>query len=242
VEPVQSPDWIRDAWRGTRNEFASFLRTAARFVLHPAQFGRRWAAEGARELNPIGFAATSFAVVGVIATAISHLGGWQHDDASSSVIHELLSWLLPYAYFVALGIIQHLCLKIFRSRRPLRDSCAMALYAGGGAGIPTQLVGSIFAVVLKRLGLPLSYSNETLGWAASPVFLFTWGSLVAFFVTLGAAQAALHQARAWKVIIASLLAILVTGLLFGYFDPPGNYGMHLKLRFMPTDHGFDAPL
>src|SRR5215831_6646140 len=148
-----SREWIAEAWTGTRTELATFFRTAARFVTRPAEFGRKWTEGDLSDLNPLGFAATSFALVGLAGTALSRL--FSDKESQGSLTNDVLSWLLPYAYFFILGVTQHLCLKLFRSRRPLRDSCAMALYAGGGAGLPTHLLGQVIGLIMKALHLPV---------------------------------------------------------------------------------------
>ena len=184
------PDWIREAIAQTRHELALFLRTAADFALHPSRSGRLWTRPGVRHLNPIGFAATSFAMVGAVVTTSTQLFHW--NESSSTVTRELLAWLLPFAYFLLLGMIQHLFLRLFRSSRPLRDSCAMALYAGGGVAMLAQLLAVLVFGTLKRLGRPLSYGLDALSWSWTARFITLFASLsvILFFITLGATQVA----------------------------------------------------
>ncbi|MGZ3440776.1 MAG: hypothetical protein ACXVDD_14735 [Polyangia bacterium] len=58
------------------------------------------------------------------------------------------------------------------------------------------------------------------------------GDLVLPHHTLSAALGGLHYAydiRWWHILIANVVAMLVSGLLFGWLRPPGSYGLHLVI-------------
>ena len=214
-----------------RGELLLFFRTAADFTRHPARFASEWTSGSVHRLNPLGFAATSFALMASAATMIDRL--WPEPNvASQSLTKDLLSWLLPFVYFLFLGVLQHGVLRALGSRRPLRDSCAISLYAGGGPATALQLLFMAYAVVAPRMGWLTGCPNRDVLWSWKCRFLalFAIASLIGFFATLGIAQARLHRARAWKVVLASVVALLGSGLFFGAVNPPGNYGMHLVLR------------
>jgi hypothetical protein len=131
-----------------------------------------------------------------------------------------LGAILPFGYYLLVGALQHFVLRLFGSRRPLRDSCAMALYAGGGPASAARILMGICAVVavaehgawIVMVGAVLSFSL--------------------FFYTLSAALGGLHftyRIRWWHILIANLVAMFLSGLLFGALHPPGSYGLHLVI-------------
>lgn len=233
VSAGDSPDWIAEGLAQLRGELLLFFRTAADFTRHPARFAREWMSGSVHRLNPLGFAATSFALMASAGTAIDRL--WPEPSVaatSQSLTKDVLSWLLPFVYFLFLGVIQHGVLRLLGSRRPLRDSCAMSLYAGGGPATALQLLFMGYAIVAPRMGWLTGCPNRDVLWSWKCRFLalFAIASLIGFFATLGIAQARLHGARPWKVALASVVALLASGLFFGAVNPPGNYGMHFVLQ------------
>src|SRR5579863_1708598 len=123
-----SPDWVRDAARQFVHEVGEFLRAAVAVTVHPARFAEAWVSGRRRALNPLGFLATAFAIIGPTTALLKH-------DEQSSPWLEALGALLPFAYYLVFGALQHGVLRVFGSRRRLRESCAMALYAAGGPGL-----------------------------------------------------------------------------------------------------------
>jgi hypothetical protein len=231
VSARDSPDWIAEALAQLRSELMLFSRTAMDFSRHPARFASEWTSGSVRRLNPLGFAATSFALMASAGTMIERL--WPESNAvSDSLTSDVLRWLLPFVYFLFLGVIQHGVLRVLGSQRPLRDSCAIALYAGGGPATALQLLFMAYGVLADRFGWLTGCPNRDLLWSWKCRFLglFAVASLIAFFATMGIAQARLHRARFWKVALASVVALLGSGIFFGVVHPPGNYGMHFVLQ------------
>jgi hypothetical protein len=229
---------LADAWQQTVAEVRHFLRTAAAFTAHPGRFADEWLG-GKKYLNPLGFLANSFAVTGVVDTLMQHVG--VRESSSDTLLEQFLAWLLPFVYFLAIGIIEHGVLRAFGSRRSLSASCAMALYAGGGPSLAAQLVAGAVAAMLTALQLPTF---------ARPEEAFTLrGMLLAFFALLSVGVYALSLAislrhlhgaygiRRWHVLAATVVAFLVTGLVLGTLHPPGNYGVHLELHLFPFHAG-----
>ncbi|HEX6836271.1 MAG TPA: hypothetical protein VF334_06835, partial [Polyangia bacterium] len=126
----EAPDWVKDGIRQFVDEVRLFLRTVADFTVRPFRFAREWSSGQRHALNPLGFLATAFAVAGpanaLFARAV------RLPDEPSSLVHDALAALTPFVYYLLLGALEHGVLRAFGSKRPLRDSCAMALYAGGG--------------------------------------------------------------------------------------------------------------
>jgi hypothetical protein len=180
-----------------------------------------------------------------VGTAIERLFPAEKSNGES-LTTDMLGWLLPFAYFLSLGVIQHAVLRVLRSQRRLRDSCAMSLYAGGGPAMALLLLALVLFVIAHQLGWSIDYQWHDLAWSwrARLLTVFSGLSLIVFFATLGVAQARLHQSRPWKVSIASIVALIVSGFFFGTFHPPGAYGMHLSLAFrhLPERWSIDISL
>lgn len=221
----ESPDWVRDALAQFAGEVKLFARTALAVTLHPGRFAAEWAAGERRALNPLGFLATAFAVLGPTFAAVTTLIGKQE---RSSLWLDALGALAPFVYYFLFGALQHGCLRALGSRRRLRESCAMALYAGGGPGLLAQLMVIVLVLVMHfRFGV-----TDTLELPRAVRLLFTIFALapfLLFYVTLGVALAGLHRARVWKIAAANFFALAVCAFLFALLDPPGHYGLHLVL-------------
>jgi hypothetical protein len=223
VHESSNGDWVIDGFRQARDELRLFLTTAADFALKPALFAEQWATNQRRALNPLGFLATAFAVVGPTQAVVLHLLHG-HEDGGA-LLSNALAAVLPFAYYLALGALQHMVLRLFGSTRKLSDSCAMALYAGGGpasVATLTSLIGSYFW--FRLTGSPSI--NLGLAWQWPVAFLLV-GTFAYVFITLAVALRRLHDMRAWQVVVAGSSALLVSGLFFAIVRPPGIYGLHL---------------
>ena len=122
-------------------------------------------------------------------------------------------------------------LRLFGTRRPLRDSCAMALYAGGGPATASRIVIGFLAIaVWERTGSTEIRSALTVSGAlllASAILSFSL-----FYYTLSSALGGLHavyRIRWWQILIANIVSMLGTGLMFGLLHPPGSYGLHFVI-------------
>ena len=54
-----------------------------------------------------------------------------------------------------------------------------------------------------------------------------------FCFVLATALGALHRPSPWRIGLAFTFAFPITGLVFGYLDPPGSYGLHWVMRLSP---------
>lgn len=222
----EAPDWVKDGIRQFVDEVRLFLRTAADFTARPFRFAREWSAGQRRALNPLGFLATAFAVAGPANAIFARLV--RLPDEPSSLMRDALGALTPFVYYLLLGALEHGVLRAFGSKRPLRDSCAMALYAGGGPATLAHLfvLGSAYflwrssgALVVKDVHQPFALF----------VMIGAGLSFTLFVTTLSAAQAGLHSRdgiRSRHIFAANGVALVVSGLLFAVLNPPGAFGLH----------------
>lgn len=227
------PDWVRDGVRQFADELRAFVRTAVVFTLHPLRFGRGWVAPaGAPEgrggdghaLNPLGFLATALAILGGAKTLFNALvSDDKSPEAPESLAHAIAAALLPFVYYVLVGLGAHLLLRSLGSRRRWRDSCAMALYAGGGPALMAELL----ALTLAWIDFRVTGKIDTRHGLSGAILTFSiLGAFIVYCITLATSLAGLHGVRAWKSIVALLTALLASALIFGAVHPPGHYGLH----------------
>jgi hypothetical protein len=220
------PDWAREAAAQIRTEVAAFMRTAVDFTRAPHRFAREWLGGQRRALNPLGFLATAFGFVGPLRVTMTRIIGG--DDGSGSLLGDVLGALLPFAYYVVLGALQHGVLRAFGSRQPLRHSCAMALYAGGG---PASAV-TVITIALVAVLYPFSHAGRfDRGPIAVALAVALTAAFSVFLITLSAAQAGIHGRdgiRGWHIMLANIVAVAASRLVMGVLDPPGHYGLHFQ--------------
>jgi hypothetical protein len=218
---------VREGLRQFFDEVRLFARTAFDFTLHPTRFAKEWGSGERHALNPLGFLATAFAVIAPCDAIFAHLV--HHDERAEPLLRAALGAILPFGYYLLVGALQHGVLRLFGSRRPLRDSCAMALYAGGGPASAARIFIGVCAVIsFSRTGATVVTDLHAPG--AWLLMLSAALSFSLFFYTLSAALGGLHYAydiRWWHILIANVVAMLMSGLLFGWLRPPGSYGLHL---------------
>jgi hypothetical protein len=235
VSDEAGPDWVRDALHQFVAEVRSFLRTAWDFTVRPGRFAVEWASGERHALNPLGFLATAFAVVGPLDALAAHL--MVKERSSPSLLLAALGALLPFGYYLLLGALQHGVLKLCGARRPLRDTCAMALYAGGGPATAANVVVVLLLALRTALGSTHSSSLVTAVVVAGASVSFCL-----FFTTLSFALGRLHHERGIRVqhmILANAVALTVSGFFFAVLDPPGDYGLHMVLGPRHTKDGWD---
>jgi hypothetical protein len=225
----EAPDWVKDGIRQFVDEVRLFLRTAADFTVRPFRFAREWSAGQRHALNPLGFLATAFAVAGpanaLFARAV------RVPDEPSSLVHDALAALTPFVYYLLFGALEHGVLRLFGSKRPLRDSCAMALYAGGGPAMLAHLfvLGSAYFVWRSSGMLVIKDVHQPF---ALFIMVGAGLSFTLFVTTLSAAQAGLHsrdRIGRSHIFVANVVALLVSGFLFAALNPPGAFGLHFVL-------------
>jgi hypothetical protein len=219
------PDWIREAWRVTVADLRAFVRTAATFVAHPRRFAAGWAAGRERALNPLAFLATSAAVLG----GAQALFGLDH---GGSIAYTLLALIAPYAHFAFLGLVAHLCLRVLGSHQRLRASLGIALYVGGGPALAFTL--AFYAVTGVMMAATHAASVEEASAHLAPSLTLAVGAglyigFIAVVGSLGAALVGAHGCRTWKGVAAIAAALAVSGVVYGFWRPPGTVGAHFVL-------------
>jgi len=228
----EAPDWVKEGIRQFLDEVRLFLRTAIDVTVRPVQFARDWSTGQRHALNPLGFLATAFAVAGPANALFAHLV--RLPDEPSSLVRDALGALTPFVYYLALGALEHGVLRLCGSRRPLRDSCAMALYAGGGPATLAHLFVLAFSYLAWRASGTLVVKDVHQPYALA-VMVGAGLSFGLFVTTLSAALGGLHGRdgiRRRHIFLGNLVAFFVTGFLFAVFDLPGAFGLHFI--FGPT--------
>jgi hypothetical protein len=216
ASPVSIPQWHRVAARKAADELREFASTLFAASFRPARFATAWAQGADGALNPLGFAATSVAIVGATAAVVSLLLGGA--DEAESLSGLLVATVSPYTHYVLVGLLAHGLLRGLGSRLPLRGSIAMALYAAGGPFALAELAIIFIMFLLKRFfthdlspslvaGLPPA--------AAHLVFALSVALACAALVPLVASLKAVHRVGVVRVAFCLFVAVCATGLLYG---------------------------
>lgn len=219
--PRAAPAWLRDGFAAMWHEVRSYLGTSWELVRAPARFAGAWYEGTGSALNPLAMLATGATMLAAIRQLALTILGVPRPD---SLISAIASALGPYAHYVAIGILCHLAVAIGGRGRDVRvaDTVAMALYAGAGPAAIAEALGWLILCALIPLGHAALFQAMMMGLAFT-VFCFV----------LATALGGLHRPAAWRVGFAFAIAFPITGLVFGYFDPPGSYGLHWVMRLSP---------
>ena len=222
-----APDWIRAALRQTLGELREFFRTALAFSRHPGRFADEWYRGEREALNPFGMLATAAAIVAsthqflpllvlaLMKSAHSIDDGSDSLAPSSSPRSGRSSTTPSSARWRTRSASRRLDSKAARL-------IGVALYAGAGPGS-----GAYLLLYLAAMAVTLSGSKFFAGpyavVAIAPGFLvFAWALCVGL--------AGLHRVRAWRAGWAIVIAVVVSGLLFGLLPEwPEVFGLHLRL-------------
>jgi hypothetical protein len=119
-------------------------------------------------------------------------------------------------------------LRLRRSPRTVRGSLAMSLYVGGGPlAIATVVNLALFGFAYLNYGKGDFSGEELLTPTVLIMGIIAFGSRLAALLIFARALAGLHSVRTGWTAAALLVALMVTGLVFGLLDPPGSYGGHV---------------
>jgi hypothetical protein len=234
---TEAPDWVREALARSAEEARSFVLTGTLFTWRPGRFARDWANGQLRVLNPMGVLATGAGVLAVARLVLSWLlgrGGGGREDLLGSVRDALA----PFAHYVVLGALCHLALRTLGSRRRLRDSLAMSLFAGGGPGVLSPLVVyAVGAALWAGTGRGDVIHNGLIGSlpgdAATALRDIADAGYALFLLTLLASLRTLHDAPWWKATAAVAFAVVCVGLTFGAWPVDVPFGTRVLIRFHP---------
>jgi len=216
-----APAWLRDGFAAMWHEVRSYLATSWDLTRAPAQFARSWYDGTRTALNPLAMLATGATMLAAVRQLAMTILGVPRPD---SLISAIASALGPYAHYVAIGLLCHLAIAIGGRERDVRltDTIAMALFVGAGPTAIAEAIGWLVLCALQPLGHDVALRSVMLGLAFS-----------AFCFVISTALGGLHRCAAWRIPFAFVIAFPITGLLFGYLDPPGSYGLHWVMRLSP---------
>ncbi len=141
----------------------------------------------------------------------------------------------PYIHYLMLGAVAHMCLRVGGSKRPLRMSIAVALYAGGGPGliVSVLLVLIVFVFHAQYGVLDVLAPEVPRGLAHAGISVFV-GLYLWFLWTLAAALAGAHACRLWKALLAVTVATVIVA--FALYDVPIATGLHLQMKAATEPH------
>jgi hypothetical protein len=220
-----APTWLRDGFGAMWHEVRSYLATTWDLTRAPARFAHAWYTGERTAMNPLAMLATGATVLAAVRQLAMTILGLPRPD---SLISAVASALGPYAHYVLIGLICHVAIVVGARDRTTRltDTIALSLYAGAGPAAIAEALGWLLLCALQPLGHEVALRSVMLGLAFS-VFCFT----------LSTALGGLHRAHAARIAFAFALAFPLTGLVFGYLDPPGSYGLHWVMRLSPFQLG-----
>jgi hypothetical protein len=214
------------------DEVVLFVSTAVGFLVGPARFADDWANGRRRAMNPLGFLATSAAVlVPVRHYCLRRFGIMSEDGSFAWQIYESLQ---PFLLFIGLGIFCHPVMRLAGSKRRLRSTLAVSLYTGGGPATGVELFGNwpLVALLHRTMGKTLLTSadlHSPAAWAFTVAFL---GAFLVYLVTFARALQGLHQLRWWWAALALLVGIGINGAVARLVvDPLLVRVLHAPLRF-----------
>lgn len=211
--------WLTDGIATARHEVKAYLSTSWGMLSNPRRFAAEWYSDQRTVLNPLAMLATGATLVTACRTLAAAILDIPHPD---SLLATVASALGPYAHYLLIGFICHF---LIGHRGTLTDSLAMSLFAGAGPAAIAEAVAWLALCALAPLGEQGLFRAIALGLAFS-----------IFSYTLASSLGGLHQAPGWRVALFSL-SFPLTGLIFGYLDPPGSYGLHWVMRLSPFGIG-----
>jgi hypothetical protein len=205
-------DWIAVAVALARDEARRYLGTLWRVCTAPGRFGAAWAHGRADALHPLGFLASSAALLGLVV----HVCGAVLGADGDSLLVEIANGLWPYLLFAAFGVIAHPLLR----RKRLRSSVAMALYAGAGPATVCAIAFMLLTTAAKRAlhvaaDAPLVPRHPTRVVQLASAAVMLGVPLASFWYGLVASLARLHGRSRLRAALAVAAAQLVVALLAG---------------------------
>lgn len=227
ARPDPASSWLKEAIASSLSELRLYVSTLS-FALHPGRFVEAWMAGEGRRMNPLGFMATSLGVAAALSQLASLFVAPTDNSGKNSMLADLLHAFGPYLHYIALGMLCHAFLAALGSRKSLFGSVAIALYAGGAATLLTAVMldaERVWAAAHQRT-IEQLLANPT---GKALLFATLALGLVVYAVPLGRALSEFHEVGRKRSAAAFVLAFIVTGFVFGTFNPPGNYGLHLEL-------------
>ena len=225
-EESRADVWPAEAFGSAVLEVRSYCGTAVSLLVRPRQFLRSWANGAASPMNPLGFFASSLVVVGSL-KQIQRFSPVAGGGSGSSLLTDALAAFGPYLHYVILGMLCFVLLWLPGRRRGAILASGVALYAGGVASVLTSAVLEPILLLLRGRAQPSDAVYQAhVGWITAAV---GGGFLVFALVLVLGLSGALGTRRA-TTAAALLVSWVLTGLVFGWVKPPGEYGFHLMLE------------
>ncbi len=230
---AESPDWVRDAAIRSIDEVRTFTVNGALFIARPGWFAREWIEGRLRALNPLAVLATGAGVLGVARALLDLILG--RGPAAQGLLESVRDAVAPFAHYAMLGLFCHLLL---RPRRRLRDSLGVALFAGGGPGVASALLVYAAGIALWYwAGRPPVIHAGLLGslppLQARLLLWIAYSGYALFLACLSLGLRALHRVPLWRAVLATVVAVLFAGALFGLRPADVAFGTRVLLRLHP---------
>lgn len=223
----RSPNWIGDSFGATVSEVKQWFQTFRDYLLHPHNFTITWSEGRSTAMNPLGFLAASAGVLGIVRSFALTLIDFERAETLGEQVWESIT---PFLHYVGLGLLVHITLFFLSPhKRKASSTAGITMYVAGSAGALGEAIAwsIVSGLTLSGVHLPMPAIGGILGIA-----------LAAFCYWLGYGLGALHESKWWHMILAFLIAFVMSGLFFGHFDPPGEYGVHWFLRVFASDGSF----
>jgi hypothetical protein len=204
-EAVQAdPAWPTEAWRAFANEQRLYLSTAVAFTRDPRRFGAEWADGRLRALNPIGFALTGLGITGAWQVAVVRL--LDAAPPNAPLWTELIKPAVPFLFPAVMSVLVHLIAKLLGSRRPLRSTVGIALFASGPMTGAMVIFAPLVALGVKHPG--------SVAWGLATM-CGSFSMAMMYVVLTARALAGLHDIKARWAALALLVvyAALIGGVV-----------------------------
>lgn len=227
VDRDRSPRWVSDSVAITRGELLQWWKTFRSFLAHPVTFVLEWSEGRGDAMNPLGFLAASAGVLGVVRSVGLTMIGFERAESLGEQVWESIT---PFLHYIGLGLLMHIVLfTLCNVKRRWSSTAAITMFAAGSAGALGEAVAWLIISGLTLAGFDL---------ALPVVGAFLGVALGLFCNYLGIGIGVLYRAKWWQIALAFVVAFVVSGLFFGHFDPPGEYGVHWFLRVFDSNGNF----
>ena len=195
------PDWVAEAARKYAYRIRDWAAQSWMLTHSPRRFAAEWAAGTREALNPLRFLA-----VGTTVTVLAERGARWIIHLPTPAHEGWVGWLQgslgQMLNLTVTGALMHVMLRR-RSGAPFRSTLGAAVFAAGGPGTLSAVVGwtTSVALFLQRGHVPL-FEAKT---AALPIPVLV--SAVVDFVWTVATIAGVHRTRWWAPLLAFVATI-----------------------------------
>jgi hypothetical protein len=177
---------------------------------------------------------------GLVATAAQVLVRVVHKQGGDdSLFDSIGNAIAPFLHYLFLGLVCHLLLF---PKRPLRDSLGIALFAGAGPAVWTEMLSYAVSIVAWLVaGRPPVGNRGIVGALPAglghAVMTVAVCGLFAFAITFALAMSAVHDANLLRVSLSLIVAMTIAALIFGVLPLQWAFGPRPMLRLFPLRFG-----